>query len=223
MKHLVYRVLRNYCSSNERHAGVDSCNRNNYDNQIVDIPSFIEVEGESVPVTFIGSEAFKGENILGVIIPYTVDNIYGDAFQNCKNLKSINIPTGIDRIHWGTFLGCSNLEEIFIPNTVNRIFERVFEGCTNLKEVKLPENLIEIRSSAFYNCKSLMSIVLPKNLIHIREHAFYGCENLTFYSELSSKLSTWHDNWKDSSRPIYWVGEWSYDANGKPQPNLIVR
>lgn len=222
MKHLVYRVLRKY-DSGEKYAGVHSCTKNYYNDQIVEIPNYLEIDGEFVPVEYIGPEAFKGENILGVLIPSNVRDIGGSAFQNCKHLKSITIPSEMDRIHWGTFLDCTSLEEVIIPKKVSRISEKVFEGCTNLKKINFTENLTEIRESAFQNCKRIKSIVLSRNLLVIKQNAFKGCENLTFYSEFPSMPPTWDLNWKDSNRPIYWVNEWHYDNEGNPQPNINVR
>ena len=47
---------------------------------------------------------------------------------------------------------------------------------------------------------------------------FYNCSNLTIYCETSKKPSAWNSSWNNSNRPVYWAGQWEYDANGNPVP-----
>lgn len=48
---------------------------------------------------------------------------------------------------------------------------------------------------------------------------FHGCEVLIIFPESISMPSTWDCDWNSTSRPVYWHGQWHYDANGNPQPN----
>ena len=52
---------------------------------------------------------------------YTVTNIGGSAFLNCRSLTSVSIPTGVISIGSGPFRNCSSLTEINV-DPENRIF-----------------------------------------------------------------------------------------------------
>ena len=60
----------------------------------VTIPATVKVNGKSVPVTSIASNAFKGmKNLTSVTIGKNVKKIGKNAFNGCKKLKKITIKT----------------------------------------------------------------------------------------------------------------------------------
>ena len=60
----------------------------------VTIPATVKINGKSVPVTSIASNAFKGmKNLTSVTIGKNVKKIGKNAFNGCKKLKKITIKT----------------------------------------------------------------------------------------------------------------------------------
>ena len=79
---------------------------NSYSGEVV-IPSSIFYNGETYPVTSIGTY----------------------AFQNCSSLSSVTIPESVTSILQQAFADCSSLTSITIPKSVTSIGQRAFDGC----------------------------------------------------------------------------------------------
>jgi hypothetical protein len=107
---------------------------------------------------------------------------------------------------------------IIIPEGVEKISDNVFSSFNSLVSVKLPSTITTIGDHAFASCYYLESIIIPKNVLFIDNVAFGWCSSLTIYCEASSKPSGWDSKWNYSNRPVYWAGEWEYDADGNPTP-----
>ena len=56
-----------------------------------DLPNY-----EELPVTRIGAEAFKEQNIRSVVIPNTVEVIEDKAFEGCEELQTISMPDNVE-------------------------------------------------------------------------------------------------------------------------------
>jgi hypothetical protein len=60
--------------------------------------------------------------------------------------------------------------------------------------------------------------VIPGSVTSIGDYAFKDCKNLTIYADVEqSEASGWSSDW-NSSRPVYWKGQWLY-VDGVPTPN----
>ena len=99
------------------------------------------------------------------VIPNSVTEIGGQAFDGCTNLESIVIPNSVTTIGSQAFSGCTKLESIVIPNSVTTINYGTFEGCTNLKSVTIGENVTRIDMNAFGclgndACSALASVTI---------------------------------------------------------------
>ena len=88
----------------------------------------------------------------------------------------------------------------------------------NIPSSQLGVPITSIDSYAFYGSSKLTSVVIPDSVTSIAGNAFGFCENLTIYCEAESAPSGWESNWNSGDRPVYWAGEWEYDANGNPVP-----
>ena len=107
-------------------------------------------------------------NLLNVIIPNTVTNIYSFSFNGCTNLTRLNsmsdglfnFPSSVTTIENCVFQGCSSLTTINIPNSVTEIKSSAFNNCTGLTNINIPSGVTSIGQDAFYNCRSLSNITV---------------------------------------------------------------
>lgn len=116
-------------------------------------------------------------NITTVVIPETVETIYGYSFYNCTSLKTINLPESLQSIGIYAFQNTA-LESIEIPSDVITIGEYAFNKCENLKSVKIGDSVTTIGSSAFANCTSLTNLQISNSVKTISDSAFANCTSL---------------------------------------------
>ena len=64
-----------------------------------------------------------------------VVNLYGNSFQNCKNLSSVILPKSLQAIYYQVFQNCSKLSSISLPQSIALLGEKAFAGCSSLKSV----------------------------------------------------------------------------------------
>ena len=83
------------------------------------IPATIKVEGESVPVTAIAPNAFKGmKKLKTVTIGKNIRKIGKNAFRDCKKLKTIKIKTSkltSAKVGANAFKGIYSIASIKVP------------------------------------------------------------------------------------------------------------
>lgn len=137
----------------------------------VKIPEHVSYKGEKYEVRDIGFRAFECSKMKEIVLPNTLDSIYGLAFSHCRSLKSIVIPNSVIVIGHGAFTGCERLESVVISNSVTYIQPWTFSFCYNLKHVVLPSNLMAIGFQAFWRT-CLLKIDLPESLTIIGDCAF---------------------------------------------------
>ncbi|MCI5911108.1 MAG: leucine-rich repeat protein, partial [Oscillospiraceae bacterium] len=120
----------------------------------------------------LGAFAFRDTGITEIVIPKTVESIYGvtgmaglagySAFEE-SNVKEVTFAEGATIIPQQSFFGCSTIEKINIPNTVKTIGNNAFSGCENLKEIELPEGIESIGANAFSGT-GITSLTIPASL-----------------------------------------------------------
>lgn len=145
--------------------------------------SIFEYKGDitkvTVPegVTTIGPGAFASSGVESVILPSTLREIRGTAFNRCKKLSSITIPENVKKVDNYTFQECESLRSVTLPNGIDTIGEKAFEDCKNLRSIELPNSVKEIGKCAF---RGVGLEVLPniQGVKVIKEGAFGGL-NLT--------------------------------------------
>ena len=158
------------------------------------IPSSIEHEGKTWPVTKIGEYSVGNfrqyDRIQRVVIPSSVTEIGASAFSGLPALESIYIPKSVVKIA-DNLLG----EEYSNPTRIeiepgNPVYDSrencnaIIKTATNTLIVgrqgsMIPSSVTSIADNAFKTCKELKSIVIPEGVKSIGKSAFEGCSGLT--------------------------------------------
>lgn len=86
-------------------------------------------------VTEIGAYAFKGTELIAVVLPSSVDIIGGSVFERCTKLTTVNIPESVTKISGGTFYYCVKLSYITLHEKVEKIGAGAFTSCYELNTV----------------------------------------------------------------------------------------
>ena len=71
----------------------------------VSVPAYVD----RYPVTAIADDAFRGTDVISVVLPDTVTSIGWFAFANCRSLTAVTLPASVESIGYGAFDGCSLL------------------------------------------------------------------------------------------------------------------
>lgn len=121
--------------------------------------------------------------ITGVEIPNSVTLIADKAFQYCKSLTSIKIPGSVKKIgnYWDNvngqvFNGCSNLKEVIFEEGIEEITGRAFDSCSKVEEWNLPKSLKRIGQWAFSSI-GVEEFNIPENVENIAD-GFIGSSKL---------------------------------------------
>ena len=108
-------------------------------------------------------------------MPSGVEEIYAEAFSNCKNLTEILLPEGLKAIGGRAFAGCENLKSITIPESVEELGEvtsnagtSAFFGIGNygvgpFGGSSLTEIVVHSRKANVLSVSPLADSAFPKN------------------------------------------------------------
>ena len=100
-------------------------------NPVVALPSVIF----DLPVTAIGAEAFKDNDVItDVNIPGSVKVIDDAAFKNCANLAGVTVSQGVINIGESAFENCG-LTSLSLPKSIRTIGRYAFKGCEMLHSI----------------------------------------------------------------------------------------
>ncbi len=132
----------------------------------------------------------------------------------------------IDR---GAFSKVESLKTVEIYPGLETIKGHAFTGATGLKNIILPEGLIEIESYAFYDVENLETIIIPSSVTSIGTYAFDYSFNLTIFSQAEEAGEGWEILWNalefgltGKAVDVFYKGEWEFDNNYKPIPDLSL-
>ncbi|MBR3549767.1 MAG: leucine-rich repeat protein [Treponema sp.] len=115
-----------------------------------------------------------------VILPGTVQNIYGGAFYQCTGLETITIPGSVEKIYDEAFLGCSGLTSLTLEDGIKKLGgQRAFYECISLTSVTIPNSVTDIGLGTFWRCTGLTTLTLPQSIASIPCASFYGCTSLS--------------------------------------------
>ena len=122
---------------------------NTYSGDVV-IPETETINGESLRVRYIGSEAFYGcVNLTSVTLPNTIVNIGFHSFADCQLLEVIDIPASIQQINSNAFSYCYELDYIFIhTNQPFFLWDDAFADINDHVHIVVPCNCIEVFEAA---------------------------------------------------------------------------
>ena len=162
------------------------------------IPSSIEHEGKTWPVTKIGEQSLgyfrQFDMIQRIVIPSSVTEIAPLAFDGVMGLESLYISKSVVKIDanlFGEVLIGDNTNPARIEiDPVNPVYDSrdncnaIVETATNTllvgrKGSVIPSSVTSIADNAFKSCKELKSIVIPEGVKTIGKSAFEGCSGLT--------------------------------------------
>lgn len=139
--------------------------------------SFSNIVLEST-VTDIPSFAFKGSDVVSIVIPKNVISVGHSAFEGCRKLKSIALGSNITSLGDNVFEDCINLQSVRLDASIACIPEYTFKGCASLSVIEIGSAITEIETCAFYGCKSLTDFTVPEGVTSIGVRAFVFCDNL---------------------------------------------
>lgn len=98
-------------------------------------------------------------------LPFGVQTIADNAFNNCIYMESINLPSSVKTIGTKAFYNCRSLKSITIPSSVTSVGKNSFYGCTSLSSVNFASltQTTAVSQTAFVGCTSLKSVDIPMN------------------------------------------------------------
>ncbi len=101
------------------------------DDDVVTIPN--EING--IPVSGIGSEAFKNKNVRKIILPNNMRRVTGDGFVECSNLEEVIFNDGFEELGERAFFNCPSLIEIHLPSSCYKLSETMIDECSGIKRI----------------------------------------------------------------------------------------
>ena len=164
--------------------------KDNVSNASPVFPSFIELEGEQIPVTSIGASAFiNNEQITDLLIPSNIITIEARAFQgnyrlvrlrfsensslesiqaqafSNTNIASLVLPRSLKTIGFEAFWGNGSLTTIeFESNsTLHTLGGRAFAWSSRISSIRLPASLQVIQPAGLAFMTNLVSISIPES------------------------------------------------------------
>ncbi len=163
----------------------------------LELPSSVD----GTPVRAIASYAFsKSEKLESVIIPDSVQEIQGLAFEYCLNLTSVKLPDNAElAIADDAFVGSNqlfqtvdnvkyvddwavdvdgSLSTFALRENTAGIANSAFSGCSSIKDVEIPDSVTTIGGGAFSGCDNLENVTIGSNVQRIGAGAFKGCSKL---------------------------------------------
>ena len=162
----------------------------------VKILPWVVVNANRYMVIRINGSAFKAnKKITRVVIPGSVQSIWGHAFKDCTSLEEVviekpeaDMPSdGLKHIYKdAAFAGCTSLRSINLPSTLTNLgydergggYGSVFEGCSSLTSITIPSGVNGISRNTFKNCTALKKVDIKGRLKAIESDAFLGCTSL---------------------------------------------
>ena len=146
---------------------------------------------DGMPVTAIGTKAFRSTSIVDIKIGENIREIENEAFYSCEKLSSVTWNHKCDVIPDFCFFECSNLTQLDFSG-IKKIGQYAFRD-SGLQEVCLPKNIECISEGAFNGCSELHSVTWNCTCDVIPADCFVFCSNLTNFDFSGvKKLKTMH-------------------------------
>ena len=123
-----------------------------------------------------------------VILPNSLEQLGGDCFYYCQNLKRVNIPPHVRKMGNNPFAGCPKLQiENYSKHFILEdgvLFDKAksniihYSAWKKESEYVIPSGVKCIGKHCFFNCNNLRKITVPASVIHFENNPFSGCRKL---------------------------------------------
>ena len=142
------------------------------DQTILVVPSSMDVNGTTLPVTALGNETFMGTDIFWLELPDSITAVE-DGHQStagvtgacafCKELTVVKLSAGMEKIADYMFYGAGSdyRLELTVPDGIKEVGISAFSLCNSITDLKLPESVEKIDNSAFYQSRRLKTLDIP--------------------------------------------------------------
>ncbi|MBE6555160.1 MAG: leucine-rich repeat domain-containing protein [Ruminococcaceae bacterium] len=147
-----------------------------------------EVKNITVPesvgdrqIVLVDTAAFKGDDIVDIVLPGGVTKIKSSAFAGCEQLKYVLQDAslgGVTEVGRSAFRDCTSLQTVDFSSQLRLIGDRAFEECKSFLDVSLDSAEV-IGKKSFFNCKGFRQIVIQPVTQEIGKNAFGGCTSIT--------------------------------------------
>ena len=155
--------------------------------EVVQIPSFINVENKSYKVLSVGDTAFFKGNVKEVVLPDCIERVGDFAFSGSK-LNKINFPEKMRSI--GIYAFASTLlEEVKLPPTLAKLGAYAFAN-TKIRGVEIPISLKKIEEGSFMKCQNLQSSKIRLNNVKSIGNAAFAKTGIRDLSFLTVHIDT---------------------------------
>lgn len=164
------------------------------------IPSHIEHNGRSLPVTAIDPAAFAANTALtSLTLPAGIDGLHADLFKGCTSLQSLTVAAGSSAY--------ATIDGVLYNNDTT---ELVFCPAARQGALTIADGTRRVAARALMGCSRLTALTLPSSFTEAGEDAFTGIrpESLTVYAPAignwfkgSTSLKTLVINNKDFTAP----------------------
>lgn len=164
----------NYCTHTY------SANSTVYDIVVKNVAGNIPANAFSTP----SGSSYGNSNVLEVVLPPTIGNIYAASFKNCARLTSVVLPATRNgnavNIYKEAFYGCA-LRGIVLPSRMGIGDSGAFSSNYYMQEIALPvlsNSAGNMPQATFGNCSALVSCSIPEGCLTIYDNAFSTCASL---------------------------------------------
>lgn len=132
----------------------------------------------------------------------TVRSVGNYGFRGCTMLTNLVLPTSLQIIYGSAFKGLTSLVSLIIPEGVTDLYLEAFAGCSSLKTIIVPSTMLNMRSGCFDNCFACESITLHADTPPTLSYPiFANNEQIAIYVPASSvdayKSANWWSNYSD--------------------------
>ena len=155
-------------------------------------PAYSSVDGVLFDKNQTTLIQYPGATTVGsYVIPDSVTNIVGFAFDVATNLTTVTIPKSVTSFEYPWFFDCYSLTNISV-DSLNSVYSSVDGVLFDKSQSTLieyppakpgsyviPNSVGSLGVLAFGNCGRLISVTIPTSVINIGSSAFIGCVSLT--------------------------------------------
>ena len=124
---------------------------------------------------------FRGVKSPTLVIPSTVTNIGGGAFQDWSACTALTIPAAVTVLGNNSFDGWTACKSLTFAGTPPALIPQYcFQGWSGFDgNLALPSGIVTINPSAFSGWGQLKELTIPDTVASIAASAFYGLTSLT--------------------------------------------